>query len=147
MRHSIRTLLLSFALTGALSVSLLVSTPASAATSLELGLVSKINASRAVYGLRALPIRSGLTWRAHDHSLSMARQRRLYHSDLTKVCCYISVGENVGYATTLYRVHRAFMNSSAHRANIMGSRWDSIGVGVVQAGGYLWVTEIFRDTA
>ena len=147
MRHSIRTLLLSFALAGALSVSLLASTPASAATTLELALVTKINASRAVYGLRALPIRSGLTWRAHDHSLSMARQHRIYHSDLSKVCCYISVGENVGYATTIYRLHRAFLDSSAHRANIMGTRWDSIGVGVVQSGGYLWVTEIFRDTA
>jgi uncharacterized protein YkwD len=77
----------------------------------------------------------------------MARQHRLYHSDLTKVCCYRSVGENVGYATTVYSVHRAFLNSPAHRANIMGTRWDSIGVGVVSSGGYLWVTEIFRDTA
>ena len=147
MRHSIRTLLFSSALAGALSVSLITGTPASAATTLERALVTKINASRAVYGLRALPVRSGLTWRAHDHSLSMARQHRIYHSDLSKVCCYRSVGENVGYASTLYRVHRAFMESPGHRANLMASKWDSIGVGVVQSGGYLWVTEIFRDTA
>jgi uncharacterized protein YkwD len=147
MRHSIRTLLLSSALAGALSASLITGTPASAATTLEQALVTKINASRAVYGLRALPVRSGLTWRAHDHSLDMARQHRLYHSDLSKVCCYRSVGENVGYATTLYRVHRALMESPAHRANLLASKWDSIGVGVVQSGGYLWVTEIFRQTA
>ena len=147
MRHSIRTLLLSSALASALSVSLLAGAPASAATTLERALVTKINASRAVYGLRALPVRSGLTWRAHNHSLAMARQHRLYHSDLSKVCCYRSVGENVGYGSTLYRVHRALMNSTSHRANIMATRWDSIGVGVVQSGGNLWVTEIFRDTA
>jgi uncharacterized protein YkwD len=147
VRSVLRSTLLTALLVGGLAVSLITGTPASAATTLERGLVTKINASRAVYGLRALPIRSGLTWRAHDHSLSMARQHRLYHSDLTRVCCYRSVGENVGYATTLYRVHRALMNSPAHRANILGTHWDSIGVGVVQSGGYLWVTEIFRDTA
>ena len=147
VRSVLRSTLLIALLVGGLGVSLITGTPASAATTLERALVSKINASRAVYGLRALPIRSGLTWRAHDHSLAMARQHRLYHSDLTKVCCYRSVGENVGYATTLYSVHRALMNSPAHRANILGSKWDSIGVGVVQSGGYLWVTEIFRDTA
>jgi uncharacterized protein YkwD len=145
VRSVLRSTLLIALLVGGLGVSLITGTPASAATTLERALVSKINASRAVYGLRALPIRSGLTWRAHDHSLAMARQHRLYHSDLTKVCCYRSVGENVGYATTLYRVHRALMNSPAHRSNIMGTRWDSIGVGVVQSGGYLWVTEIFRQ--
>lgn len=147
MRSVLRSTLLTALLAGGLAVSLITGTPASASSTLEQALAAKVNASRAVYGLRALPMRSGLTWRAHEQSLAMARQHRLYHSDLSKVCCYLSVGENVGYATTLYRVHRALMNSPGHRANILGSRWDAIGVGVVQSGGYLWVTEIFRDTA
>jgi uncharacterized protein YkwD len=147
VRFVLRSTLLTALLAGGLAVSLITGTPASAATSLERALVTKVNASRAAHGLRALPVRSGLTWRAHEHALALARQRRLYHSNLSRVCCYRSVGENVGYASTLYRVHRALMNSPGHRANILGSRWDSIGIGVVQSGGYLWVTEIFRDTA
>lgn len=147
MRSVLRSTLLTALMVGGLGVSLITGTPASAATTLERGLVTKINASRAVYGLRALPVRSGLTWRAHDHSLDMARQRDLYHSNLGNVCCFRSVGENVGYASTLYRVHRALMESPGHRANLLSSRWDSMGIGVVQSGGYLWVTEIFRDTA
>ena len=39
------------------------------------------------------------------------------------------------------------MASPGHRANIMGTRWDGSGVGVVKSGGYLWVTEIFRETS
>ena len=131
MRHSIRTLLLSSALAGALSASLITGTPASAATTLEQALVTKINASRAVYGLRALPVRSGLTWRAHDHALAMALQHRLFHSDLSKVCCYRSVGENVGYASTLYRVHRALMESPGHRANIMSPAFEECGIAII----------------
>jgi uncharacterized protein YkwD len=147
VRVVLRSTLLTALLAGGLAVSLITGTPASAQTSLEQALVTKINASRAVYGLRALPVRSGLTYRAHQHSLAMASKRQLFHSDLSNVCCYRSVGENVGYASTLYRVHRALMTSPGHRANLLSSRWDSIGVGVVQSGGYLWVTEIFRDTA
>jgi uncharacterized protein YkwD len=146
MRHSIRGLLLSFALASALSVSLLASTPASAATTLELAFLTKINASRVNHGLRPLPLRSGLTGRAHDHSLKMASQRRLFHSDLSRICCYRAIAENVGVGYTVYSIHRAFMNSSAHRANILDRRWNGVGVGVVSSGGRLWVTEIFRQS-
>jgi uncharacterized protein YkwD len=147
MRHSIRTLLLSFSLASALSVSLLVSTPVSAATSLELAFVTKINASRAVYGLRALPARSSLTYAAHRHSAAMASRGTLYHSDLSRICCYRLIGENVAVGYTITGIHRALMNSSAHRSNIMDRRWTGVGVGVVKSGGRLWVTEIFRESS
>jgi uncharacterized protein YkwD len=75
----------------------------------------------------------------------MASRHRLYHSDLSRICCYRAVGENVGYATTVYRVHQALMASPGHRANILDRRWRGVGVGVVKSGGYLWVTEIFRQ--
>jgi uncharacterized protein YkwD len=37
------------------------------------------------------------------------------------------------------------MNSAPHRANILNSRVGQVGVGVVSAGGLLWITEIFRQ--
>jgi uncharacterized protein YkwD len=139
--------LLTALLAGGLAVSLITGTPASASTSLERALVTKINATRAAHGLRALYFAPDMTTIAHRHSAAMASRHRLYHSDLNRVCCFRSVGENVGYAGSVYSVHKALMNSPAHRANILGSTWRGVGVGVVQSGGYLWVTEIFRDTA
>ena len=145
MRSVLRSTLLTALLAGGLAVSLMTSTPASAATTLERAMVTKINAARVAHGLRALPIRSSLTYRARQHSAAMASRHRLYHSDLSRICCYRSIGENVGYGTTTYRVHKALMNSSGHRANILASKWRGLGVGVVKSGGYLWVTEIFRQ--
>jgi len=145
VRSVLRSTLLTALLACGLAVSLLTSTPASAATTLEKAVATKINASRTARGLRALPIRSDLTYWAHRQSAAMAARHRLYHSDLSRVCCYRAVGENVGYATTVYRVHQALMNSPGHRANILDTRWRGVGVGVVKSGGYLWVTEIFRQ--
>jgi uncharacterized protein YkwD len=145
MRNPIRTLLLSFVLAGALSLSLLAGTPASAATTLERAMVTKINATRVYHGLRALYFAPDMTTIAHRHSAAMASRHRLYHSDLSKVCCWRAVAENVGYATTVYSVHKTMMASPSHRANILDRRWRGVGVGVVQSGGYLWVTEIFRQ--
>jgi uncharacterized protein YkwD len=145
MRHPIRTLLLSFALASALSVSLLAGTPASAATTLELAFVTKINAARTAHGLLALPARSYLTYKAHQHSAAMAKRAKLYHSDLSNIGCYTAVAENVGVGYTVYSIHKAFMNSTYHRANILDRRWRGVGVGVVKSGGRLWVTEIFRQ--
>ena len=145
MHRSIRSLLLSFGLASALSVSLLAGTPASAATTVELAFVTKINAERKLRGLRALPPRSYLTTKAHQHSAAMARRGRLYHSNLSNICCFRAVAENVGVGYTVAGVHRALMGSSAHRANILDRRWRGVGVGVVKSGGRLWVTQIFRQ--
>jgi uncharacterized protein YkwD len=120
-------------------------TPASAATTLERALYTKINATRVNHGLRPLNFSPYLTKKAHAHSAAMASRRRLYHSNLSRICCYRSIGENVAYGDTVYRVHRALMGSSGHRANILASRWRGVGVGVVKSGGRLWVTEIFRQ--
>jgi len=146
MVRSIRTLLLSFGLASALSVSLLAATPASAATTLELAFVTKINAERKLRGLNALPARSYLTTKAHQHSAAMARRGRLYHSNLSNICCYRMVAENVGVGGSVLSVHRALMASPGHRANILQRGWHGVGVGVVKRDGRLWVTQIFRQS-
>ena len=71
-------------------------TPASAATTLELAFATKINASRGVVRAPgpAHPVQADLT--GPQALGGDGRQNRLYHSDLSKVCCYRSVGENVG---------------------------------------------------
>ena len=74
----------------------------------------------------------------------MAERQTLYHSDLAGICCFRSLAENVGSGATPTVVHVAFMGSSGHRANILNPAMRHVGVGVVSAGGQLWVTEIFR---
>ena len=145
MRSVLRSTLLTLALVGGLTVSLLSGTPASAATTLERALVTKINATRLAHGLRPVPARSYLTYKAHRHSRAMASRSRLYHSNLSRICCFRSVGENITYNSTVTRIHRSLMASPAHRANILRRKWRGVGVGVVKSGGRLWVTEIFRQ--
>jgi uncharacterized protein YkwD len=39
--------------------------------------------------------------------------------------------------------HRGFMGSAVHRANILGNRFTSVGVGVATDGERYWITQIF----
>ena len=55
-----------------------------------------------------------------------------------------SLGENVGYGTSVSQLHSAFMASPLHKANILGSDYRFVGVGVAKAGGYMWVTVVFE---
>ena len=53
------------------------------------------------------------------------------------------IGENVGVGYSVSSLHDAFMNSSGHRANILGD-FNRVGVGVVhEASGRIWVTVVF----
>jgi hypothetical protein len=54
------------------------------------------------------------------------------------------VGENVGYGPSWSSVETAFMNSPAHRSNILDRDYTQIGIGVVVKNGRVWVTQVFR---
>ena len=65
--------------------------------------------------------------------------------------CYAIAGENIGWNNypddvATGAVHAAFMKSSGHRANILGKKWDVIGVGAYKGptGKKMW-TVIFAD--
>ena len=51
----------------------------------------------------------------------------------------------MGYSVR--ELHRAFLRSPAHRANILDPRKRVVGVGLVSSGGRLWVTELFTKPA
>jgi len=52
-------------------------------------------------------------------------------------------GENVGFASSLRAVMGGFMDSPPHRRNVLRRGYDHTAIGVVKAGGNLWVTTIF----
>lgn len=121
--------------------------PAEATTDRERALHELINQVRDGRGLVELRLSDKLSKVARAHSSDMADGGKiLYHSCLT---CRLQswnwsiVGENVGYAGTIARVHRLLMESPSHRANVLRSPFRTAGVGVVEKGGRLWVTEIF----
>jgi uncharacterized protein YkwD len=104
-----------------------------------------VNEVRSRNGVRTLKVTERLSRIARKHSRRMANRGELYHSDLRRMFRgfdYRMVGENVGYGGSLDQLLEAFLNSPAHRENIVG-RWKRTGVGVVWQGGRVWVTQVF----
>jgi uncharacterized protein YkwD len=106
-----------------------------------------VNATRSARGVGTLSLSEGLSRMARRHSRRMARERRLFHHSCLS-CRFPSgswklLGENVGTAPSLRRVHRMMMKSAGHRDILLNGIFDRVGVGVVKRGGSYWVTEIF----
>ena len=106
--------------------------------------LSKINASRSAAGLPPVSMHSDLVPDARNHSAEMMAAGQIYHtSNLAAVASgWEALAENVGAGPTVNDLHSAFMNSSGHRANILGD-YNYVGVGVASDGELLWVTVIF----
>ena len=112
-------------------------------------LVSKINSSRAANGLAPLETYWDLTDDARLQSARMMDQGAISHNpSLASVTgVWQKLGENVGMGVDLNALHSAFMNSPAHRNNILGD-YNYVGVGVkTDAAGVNWVTVVFMKAA
>jgi Cysteine-rich secretory protein family len=122
---------------------------ASASTGVESCFISSIARARASAGRGRLTVKSDLTSSARRHSQRMARDGRIYHSgDLgSGISGWTSIGENVGSGPSCTSIHRAFMNSADHRANILRASFNEVGVGVAYNGDTIYVTELFVGRA
>lgn len=111
--------------------------------------VAALNEARAAQGLPALSVAGDLTSVARSHSTRMADGDNLHHNPNlgSHVSNWQKVGENVGKGPSVSSIHSAFMNSPGHRANILGSDWTQVGVGVDVRDGTVWVTQVFRKPA
>jgi uncharacterized protein YkwD len=136
--------------------------PNSFNSSSERQLVSLTNQARAAAGLRALRIDSALTsiarWRSKDmivkdyFSHNIPPSGKMVFSVLdSKGYCYNIAGENIGWNNypddvATRTVQRQFMDSPDHRSNILGKRWDVIGIGAYKGptGKKMW-TVLFAD--
>src|ERR671919_3273993 len=80
---------------------------------------------------------------ALKHTRELVARSRLYHTPENafrrRVTNWSMLGENVGAGDSARSLHRAFMNSSPHRANAMNTTFNRIGVGALRADGRLWV--------
>lgn len=113
-----------------------------------------LNEDRAANGLAALPLDAELSRIARVKSNDMKTNNYFAHvsptygnaaSMLTYFgYAYKGVGENIAHHATVTKAQAAFMSSSGHRANILGSQWTKVGVGVCyDEDGYVYVTQLF----
>jgi len=57
---------------------------------------------------------------------------------------FTSVAENIAHHATVEKSQAAFMSSSGHRRNILGSQWSKVGIGVWKdRQGFVYVTQLF----
>lgn len=110
----------------------------------KLGL-SEMNADRNAYSIASTKTNSMLQAKAQDWAEKLARENTLYHSKLSDgiTGCWRSLGENVGYGSSIARVEDAYMASTVHRANILNNTFNYAAVGVAYNGSRVFTVQVF----
>jgi uncharacterized protein YkwD len=119
----------------------------------ERSLYEAVNHGRKGHGLETLKWDQGLATAARQHAQEMAKRGTVEHrfpdepslpSRATKAGArFISISENVVQAASAEVANSAFMHSPNHQANILDPDVDSIGIGVAERGGELFVVQDF----
>ena len=114
-----------------------------------------VNAEREKAGLKALKMSEQLRSIANLKSKDMAEKNYFSHTSPTYGTPfqmlqdfgvhYQAAGENIAAGQqTPEQVMESWMNSSGHRANILNTNFDTLGVGIYQGGSYgIYWTQLF----
>ena len=110
--------------------------------------LNELNADRAAHKLRTLGTQADAQRKAQAWAEKLARENKLYHSKLSdgikvKWC---SLGENVGYGPSVAAIEDAYMASPGHRANILSTKWNGVGVGYATNGKKVFTVQVFIKT-
>ena len=105
----------------------------------------ELNADRRAYGRSSLFAHDQLNTKAQAWAEKLAREGRLSHSTLAAgvPSCWQSLAENVGSGSSAAAVQDQFMASSAHRANVLSTAWNWVGVGYAKNGSRVYVVQVF----
>ena len=123
-------------------------------TAQEQKLWNLLNNDRAANGLAALPLDAELSRIARIKSEDMRDKGYFAHESPTYGnaasmlrhfgYAFNGVGENIAHHANVTKAEAAFLSSTGHRANIMGSQWTRVGIGVcLDANGFVYVTQLF----
>jgi uncharacterized protein YkwD len=123
---------------------------------LEAQMLDMVNAERRAAGLQPVKPDPVLAQVARAHSKDMFARGYFSHytpdgRDLedrlrTARIGYLSAGENLALAPTLYTAHSGLMRSPGHRANILRPQFGRLGIGILDGGTHgLMVTQAFRN--
>lgn len=133
----------------------LVPTPIVELSSMQSEMLSYINTERKKANLPLLLLDEALSKGAYLKSQDMAVNKYFSHTSPSygtpfemmknQGISYSLAGENIAKNPSVIGSHNAFMNSSGHRANILNSAFQKIGLGFYQDGPYLYVTQWFTN--
>lgn len=114
----------------------------------EARFVELINADRRADGAGPLVVLPELVDKARTHAQRMVDADKIFHSDdmAAGLEGWKLLGENVGRGGNIESLHQAFMDSSAHRRNVLDPRFDAVGIGVIWKEGVPYVVELFMDS-
>jgi hypothetical protein len=110
-----------------------------------------LNHDRVQAGLSPLAWNDGLAAAAQKHAELMVRQNQLSHQfgselplqqRLSAVPLDLS-GENVALDTSIPGANTGLLNSPPHRANLLSSRFNAVGIGIVWSRSVVWVVQDF----
>ena len=105
-------------------------------------------------GVSALTLDAELCNLARLKSIDMKENNYFAHQSPTygsaadllraKGYAFTAVGENIAHHATVDKAQAAFMSSTSHRQNILGSQWTKVGIGIcLDDNGYVYVTQLF----
>ena len=117
-------------------------------TSAQTQVLDELNADRRANRLSALATQADAQKKAQAWAEKLARENKLYHSTLPdgiKVR-WCSIGENVGYGGSVAAIEDAYMASAGHRANILSTKWNGVGVGYARNGNRVYTVQVFIKT-
>ncbi len=118
------------------------------AASDETRVLSLVQATRSAVGAPALRVDAALMSAARSWAAKMARDGHLSHNvGIGSTVTASRLSENVGMGPSIDAVHQAWLNSPGHRANMVDTRVNSVGVGVAWAGGYVYIAQDFAQMA
>lgn len=127
----------------------------SPASAVERELFTDVNQARRDSGLPALRWDDALGIAAKRHAGVMAEHKSAQHAfpgepslsaRAKQAGAHFGwLSENVILGPSLESIHTQFMNSPAHRANILDKDMDSVGIGVVEQGGQFYAVEDFSQ--
>jgi uncharacterized protein YkwD len=110
-------------------------------------LFARTNAVRGSRGVAALARDASLDSAANGWARELATSGALRHSALPQQLIgrpWSTLGENVGYGSSIAVIHDALVNSAGHLANIVGAAFTRVGIGAAtDVNGRLWVVELF----
>ncbi|MGH2736022.1 MAG: CAP domain-containing protein [Actinomycetota bacterium] len=117
-------------------------------TRLDKAFARKTNAARVDKSVGKLKLDPHLARVARYHTKEMIRKGELVHTPIAKlgrrVTRWVALAENIGVGGSVKSLHRAFMKSAGHRANILNSAYEFFGIGAIKKGKKIWITAVFE---
>jgi hypothetical protein len=109
----------------------------------------EVNKDRRKNGLPLLKFDNSYAELSREHSKTMAKIGKIFHGDNVRSTHGSSSGENVAMTSDRHDVakalHRQWMTSPGHRANILNPEFRHIGIAIIRKGREYYATQLFSN--